>query len=410
METRSQFDFETLDFKAELKKCKTIKDLMGKDGLIKQIMKEAIETMLQAELDEHLGYAKHESAERAYGNTRNGTTSKNIRTSAGMLPLEIPRDRSASFEPQVVKKHQRDISEFDEKIISMYARGMTTRDIQDHVLDIYGAEISPAMVSLITDKVEGKAREWQSRVLDAVYAIVYFDAIHYKVRENGKIIMKAAYTCLAIDLEGKKHLLGIWIGEHEGAHFWATVFSELRARGVLDILIACVDGLKGLPDALHSIFPKTEVQLCVVHMIRNSLKFIGYKNVTPFLVDLKTVYTAPSKLEAEKALKDFSEKWATMHPLAVKPWIVHWDNVSAFFQYPPDLRKIIYTTNAVEGVHRQFRKVTKNRSVMPNDDALFKILFLAGENVQKKWVLPVRNWSSIISSLHLHFRERIIMS
>jgi len=410
MKSQQEFNFESFDLAAATKKCKTMDDLMGKNGIVKQIMKAMIEKMLQAELEQHLGYSKNAPAAPAFGNSRNGTTSKTVRSSVGDVRLDTPRDRDGDFSPQLVKKHQRDISGFDEKIISMYAKGMTTRDIQDHVLDIYGAEISPAMVSLITDKAEDRAREWQNRPLETTYAIVYFDAIYYKVRDEGKVVTKAAYNCLGIDLNGKKDLLGIWIGASEGSRFWAAIFSEIKSRGVNDILIAAVDGLVGLPDALHSVFPKTEIQLCIVHMIRTSLKYVGSKNVKPFLADFKTVYRAPSLTEAVEALNDLQIKWDKIYPLAVAPWIRHWENVSAFFKYAPELRKIMYTTNAVEGLHRQFRKVTKNRSVMPTDAALFKILYLAGMDIQKKWTVIAPNWSLIISQLHVHFGERATMS
>lgn len=399
---------EKFNYEEEVKKCKTLADVMGPDGLIKKMLKGVIENMLQAELEEHIGYAKYAKKERGLGNSRNGYSEKNVRSSAGEIELAIPRDRNGTFEPQVVKKHQKDISEFDEKIISMYAKGMTTRDIQEHVKDMYGVDMSPSMVSMITDKVEGLVSEWQNRVLASVYAVVYFDAIHYKIRDNGKIINKAAYTCLGIDSEGKKDLLGLWVGENEGARFWATVFSELKARGVNDILIACIDGLKGLPEALHAVFPQTEIQLCVVHMIRNSIKFIGSKNQKEFIRDLKTVYQAASLDAAYNELGRLDTKWGKIYPLAVNPWINHWENVSSYFKYPPELRRIIYTTNAVEALHRQFRKVTKNRSVLPNDNALLKLLYLAARDIQKKWTMIVPNWSLIASQLHIHFEGRFM--
>ena len=362
MENITKFNYEE-----ELKKCKTLADVMGPDGIIKKMLKGVIENILQAELEQHVGHAKHAKKEGGFANSRNGYTEKTVRSSVGEVELVVPRDRNGSFEPQVVKKYQKDVGAFDEKIISMYAKGMTTRDIQEHVKDIYGAEISPTMVSMITDKVEGLIAEWQNRVLASVYAVVYFDAIHYKIRDNGKIVSKAAYTCLGIDADGRKDLLGLWIGENEGARFWATVFSEIKARGVSDILIACIDGLKGLPDALKAVFPQTEVQLCIVHMIRNSMKFVGSKNQKEFMLDLKAVYQAASLEAASNALDRLDAKWGKIYPLAVNPWINHWGNVSSYFKYPPELRRIIYTTNAVEALHRQFRKVTKNRSVLPND-------------------------------------------
>jgi transposase-like protein len=397
-----------INYEEEVKKCKTMEDVMGKNGLVKRLIKDMIENMLQAELEATLGYKKHEIKGRYSGNSRNGHYDKTVRSSIGEIDLEVPRDRNGEFEPHVVKKHKKDINEFDEKIISMYGKGMTTRDIQNHVKDMYGAEISPAMVSMITDKVETLVIEWQNRPLQAVYPIVYFDAIHYKVRDNGKVINKASYTCFGIDIEGRKDILGMWIGEHEGARHWLTVLNELKSRGAKDVLIACVDGLKGLPEALETVFPQVNVQLCVVHMIRNSLKYVGSKNQKAFLVDLKKVYQAASEPAAKMALDDLYEKWGEIYPLAVNPWINRWDQASHYFQYPPELRRMIYTTNAVEALHRQFRKVTKNRAVMPNDDALLKLLFLAGRDIQKKWTMPVSNWSLIITQLHIIFKERIM--
>lgn len=394
-----------IDIKEEAKKYKTIKDLMGPDGIIKKLMKAAIESMLEGEISEHLGYEKHAAGSRSKGNSRNGKTSKTVRTSVGDVALEIPRDRVGEFEPQVVKKHQRDISDFDEQIISMYARGMTTRDIQDHVRELYGAEISPALVSIITDKVMGIATEWQNRPLESQYVAVFFDAIHYKVRENGKVVCKASYTAMGITLEGKRDILGIWIGEHEGARFWLSVFTELKQRGVMDIFITCIDGLKGVPDAVRSVFPKTEVQLCIVHMIRNSIKHVASSRVKEFIEDLKFVYQAVSEKEALVALSELKAKWMEKYPLAVKPWIDHWDNLAGFFKYPAELRKIIYTTNAIENLHRRFRKVTKNRAVFSNDDALFKMLYLAARDVMKKCEF-VRDWPTIKNQIFYHFSER----
>jgi transposase-like protein len=395
-----------IDLKAEVKKYKSIKDLMAPDGLIKQLMKAAIENMLEGEMEEHLGYEKHAPQGRNGGNSRNGRTPKELLTSVGTVDIEVPRDRNGSFEPQVVKKYQRDISDFDEQIISMYAKGMTTRDIQEHVKAFYNFDISPTLVSNITDKVMGVAMEWQNRPLESIYVAVFFDAIHYKVRENGKVVSKASYTALGMTLDGRRDILGIWIGENEGAHFWLSVFTELQQRGVKDIFITCIDGLKGVPNAIRSIFPKTEVQLCIVHMIRNSMKHVASSRVKEFLDDLKFVYQAISEREALVARKALEDKWFNKYPLAVKPWINHWDDLSGFFKYPEALRKVIYTTNAIENLHRRFRKVTKNRAVFAHDDSLFKMLFLAGRDVLKKSEF-VRDWPTIINQIYQHFGERI---
>jgi len=398
---------QNFDLQAELAKCKTAEDIAGKNGLIKRLIGGMLEQMLQKEMDEHLGYQKHSIEGHNSGNSRNGRTKKTLKSNYGEIKLEIPRDRNSEFEPIVVKKRQTTISDFDDKIISMYAKGMTTRDIQAHIEELYGFEMSPAMISNITDKVIEVATDWQARPLQPVYPIVFFDAIHYKVKEGGKIVSKAAYTCLGIDNEGKKDVLGLWIGESEGAKFWLKVCSELNNRGVKDILIACIDGLKALPDAIKSVFPEVKIQLCVIHMIRNSIKFIPTKYTKEFLGDLKAIYGATTLELAEKNLETLREKWNDRYPLAVKPWIVHWDNICTFFEFSGPIRRIIYTTNAVESLHRQFRKVTKNRAVFPTDDALFKILFLAFKDISKKWTMPIREWKTVISHLALAYGERL---
>jgi len=364
------------------------------------------EQILEAEMTDHLGYEKHSTEGNNSGNSRNGKTAKTVRSDYGEVKIETPRDRTGTFEPAIVKKRQSDISEFDEKIISMYAKGMTVRDIQEHIKDIYGVEISPTTISNITDKVISVAAEWQARPLSAVYAIVFFDAIHYHVRHEGKVVNKAAYTCLGVDLKGRKDVLGLWVGENEGAHYWLGIMNELKNRGVDDILIACVDGLKGFPEAINSAFPKTETHLCIVHMIRNSIKYVGSKYQKEFIADLKTVYKAPSEDKAAYELDKLIAKWGQKYPLAVNPWKNHWSNVFTFFKYPEHIRKIIYTTNALEGLHRQLRKVTKNRSVFPNDEALTKILYLAIQDVMKKWTMPLANWALTISQLAVMYEGR----
>lgn len=400
-------DIDSFDLKAELKKCKSMDDLMGKNGLLQRLLGPMIESMLEAELEETLGYEAHSRQTKKSSNRRNGTTSKTVQGSFGTVDLEIPRDREGEFEPKLVKKHQRSISSFDEKIISMYAKGMTTRDIQAHVRELYGAEISPTTVSNITEKVMAEAEEWQSRPLKKIYSIVYLDAIHYKVKEDGTIISKASYTCFGIDLEGNKEVLGIWIGECEGARFWLRVCSELKNRGVQDIFIACIDGLKGFPEAITSVFPNTTIQLCIIHLIRNSLKYIAHKNSKEFIADLKTIYRAPSETSALVALNALRGKWEEKYPLAIRPWISQWENIRCLYQFPEPLRKMIYTTNAVEALHRQFRKVTKNRSVFTSDEALTKLLYLAIRDISKKWTMPIRDWRSIITCLLAVYGDRV---
>ena len=395
------------DLNEELKRCKTIADLTGKDGLFKKLLKQMIEGALEGEMENHLGYAKSSPEGHLSGNNRNGQGCKKVKSTAGELELEVPRDRNGSFEPQLVKKRQVDIREFDDKIISMYAKGMTTRDIQDHIDEIYGVSLSASGVSNIVQKVQQIALEWQNRDLQKMYAVVYFDAVHYKVREDGKVVTKAAYVALGVDLEGKKDILGIWIGEAEGAKFWLRVATELKNRKVEDILIACVDGLKGLPEAIESVFPKTDVQLCVVHMIRNSMKYIPNKYCKEFTTDLKSVYSAITEEQGRSHLTELEEKWGKKYPLSVQSWVKHWSRVSVLFCYPEAVRTMVYTTNAVESLHRQFRKVTKNRSVFPSDEALLRMLYLAARDITKKWTMPRWNWKEIISHLSLHYEDRV---
>ena len=397
----------SFDIQAEMAKCKTLEDITGRNGLFKRMLKEMTEQMLEGEITGHLGYEKHSQSGHNSGNSRNGHTGKTVRTGFGELSLETPRDRQGTFEPQLVKKGQTDITELDEKIISMYSKGMTCRDIQEHVKDFYGVDISPTFVSNVTDKIIDLAAQWQARPLESVYPIVFFDAIFYKVRQEGRIVSKAAYTCLGIDLKGHKDVLGIWIGEKEGAHYWLGVLNELKNRGVEDILITCVDGLKGFPEAINQVFPKAETQLCVLHLIRNSIRYVASKYQKEFMRDLKLVYKAPSLETADFELGKLTEKWGGKYPLAVRPWKEHWANASTYFKYPDYIRKIVYTTNAVEAVHRQLRKVTKNRSMVPTDEALAKMLVLAIRDVARKWTSPIQNWAATISQLAVFFEGRV---
>jgi transposase-like protein len=396
-----------IDLNKELKKCKSMDDLLGKNGLIQRLIGGMIEEILDQEMEEHLGYAKHSVEGHHSGNSRNGKSRKTVKSSHGQVSIEVPRDRNCEFEPKLIKKRQTHINAFDDKIISMYARGMSTRDIQAHIAEIYGADISPTMVSNITDKVLEVAKEWQSRPLSKVYPIAYFDAIHYKVRLDGRVVTKACYTCLGVNMEGKKEVLGLWIGENEGAKFWLRVFTELNNRGIHDIFIACVDGLKGLPEAIHAVFPDTSIQLCVIHQIRNSMKYVSHKNMKSFMTDLKRVYRAATLDEAEDQLLKLQEHWEEKYPLAVKPWVTHWENIKTFFDFHEDIRRIIYTTNAVESLHRQFRKVTKNRAVFPNDASLIKLLFLSVERASKKWTMPVHNWKKTLAQFAIMYDNRI---
>lgn len=391
----------------DLSKAKSYEDLMGKNGAIKKLIKSTLENMLDEELSEHLGYDKHSPEGRNSGNNRNGKTHKSIKTDEGMIDLEIPRDRNSSFDPVIVKKYEKTLGPIEDKIISMYAKGMTTRDIQSHVEEIYGLEVTSSTISRITDSIISHAKEWQSRVLAEIYPIVFFDAIHYKVREDGKVVSKAAYTCLAIDIDGQKDMLGIWVGQSEGANYWLGIMTELKNRGLQDILIAAVDGLKGFPEAIESVFPGCQVQQCIIHQIRNTIRFVASKNQKEFIKDLKLVYQAPTEEAGLMNLEKLDEKWGEKYPFPIKSWRNNWDNLAVFFKYPAELRKMIYTTNAVENLHRQFRKVTKNRSVFPNDDALTKMIYLAYRDIAKKWKTTLPNWGMIISQLSIRFEKRL---
>jgi transposase-like protein len=393
--------------KADLKNAKTYEDILGKDGAIKKLIKGTFEQMLEAELTEHLGYEKHSPIGKNTGNSRNGKSHKTIKNDNGEIDIAVPHDRNSEFDPVIIKKYERTIGPIEDKIISMYAKGMTTRDIQSHVEELYGLQLSPTLVSNITERIITLAKEWQNRPLEAIYPIVFFDAIHYKVRDEGKVISKAAYTCLGVDLTGRKDLLGLWVGESEGANFWLSVITELKNRGVQDILISCIDGLKGFPDAIRTIFPKVKIQLCVIHQIRNTLKYIASKDQKSFMKDLKNVYSAPTEEAALLELDKLEERWQKKYSLPVKSWRENWGNLSTYFEYPQEIRTIIYTTNAVEALHRQFRKVTKTRALFPNDDALKKLLFLAYRDISKKWTMPVRNWSFVISQFSIIFEERL---
>ena len=396
-------------FKKDLVTVKSYDDLMGKNGAIKKLMKASLETMLEAEMTEHLGYLKHSPVGNNSGNSRNGKFSKNIKTDNGLIDLEIPRDRNAEFEPIVVKKHESRLGKIEDNIISMYAKGMTTRDIQSHIEEIYGVQISPTLVSQITDKIHALALEWQNRPLESVYPIVFFDAIFYKVRDENtkRVANRASYTCLGINLEGKKDLLGLWVSESEGASFWLSVMTELQNRGVKVICIACLDGLKGFPETINTVFPETEIQLCIVHQIRNSMKYVVSKDQKEFAKDLKSIYTAPTEEAALWNLSLLEEKWGRKYVLALKSWRANWVHLASFFKYPEAIRIMMYTTNAVEALHRQFRKVTKAKSLFPSDDALKKMLYLTYRDISKKWNLPVRNWAIVIGHLSIIFDKQL---
>lgn len=396
-----------INFQEEIKKCKTQDDLFGENGLIKRFIKEAMENMLQSEIEEHLGRKKGERSEEDEPNYRNGSRQKPVLSSAGEMEIDVPRDRDGQFKPFVIENYQRTCGEFDKKIISMYAKGMSVRDIQAQIKDIYGADVSPSFISSVTDKVMSSIGDWQNRMLDRVYPIIYMDAIHFKVRDDGRIVNRAAYVCLGINKEGYKDILGIWIGEHEGAKFWLSVCNELRTRGVNDILLACVDGLAGLPEAIRTAFPNVDIQTCIVHQIRNSVKYVASKDQKEFMKDLKPVYKAVSEDAGFQNLGMLESKWGKKYEVVVKSWYNNWEHLSTFFKYPPEIRRIIYTTNTLEGFNRQLRKVTKTKSVFPTDDALRKSLYLATMDIMKKWTMPVPDWGRTVAQFSVIFPGRL---
>jgi putative transposase len=382
-------------------------DLIGEHGLLKQISKAVIERALQAEMEVHLGHAKNDPVANATGNTRNGKSRKTLKGEFGELVVETPRDRQGSFETQLIPKHQTRWNGFDEKIISLYARGMTVREIQSHLEEMYGAEVSPTLISSVTDAVMDEVKAWQARPLDALYPIVYLDCIHVKVRDAGSVRAKAVYLALGINLNGEKELLGIWIAQTEGAKFWLQVITELKNRGVQDIFIACVDGLKGFPEAIETIYPKTAVQLCIVHMVRYSLNYVSWKLRDQVALSLKAVYGAATVEEAEQRMDEFEAEWGEAYPPIVQSWRRNWNRLIPFFDYPPEIRRVIYTTNAIESVNMSLRKITKNRGSFPSDEALLKLFYLALNNIPKKWTMPIRDWKAALNRFTIQFEDRM---
>ena len=398
------------DYNSEVKRCKTIDDVLGKNGLVQRLVKDVLENILEAEMDEHLGrdkYQRQSDIEPGERNYRNGYSQKNLRSSFGDVDLDIPRDRKAEFEPQIIKKYETVCNELDKKIISLYAKGMTTSDIQAEIEDLYGITISPSMVSKITDKVIATATEWQNRMLDKIYPIVYLDAMYFKVRSNGKIVNKAVYICLGYTMEGYKDILGLWVDEAEGAKFWLGICNDLKNRGVKEILIACMDGLKGLPQAIQTVFPSANIQTCIVHQIRNSIKYIASKDKKSFMKDLKEVYKAPTEELALAQLDKLKETWGNSYGMVIDSWYNNWNNLSTFFDFSPRIRKMIYTTNALEGFNRQVRKYTKSRTIFPTDESLNKCVYLATMEIMEKWTQPVPNWGATLAELILFFTEEL---
>lgn len=377
-------------------------------NLFKETIAEFMEDGLETELDDELGYSRYDYCNKNTENSRNGHSSKTLRTSFGDVEVAVPRDRKGEFEPQLLKKNQTSISQdIEEKILSMYAKGMTTGDIEAHIQDIYGVNVSDTTVSRITDKILPVAKEWQQRPLEAVYAVVFLDAIHYHVRSEGHIVKKAVYIAIGIDLDGHKDVLGMWVGENESAKYWATVLNSLRNRGIEDIFIACTDNLCGFSTAIEAVFPKTEIQNCIIHQIRNSSKYVSYKDLKALMADLKAVYAAVDEDAALMALDTFSEHWNKKYPTISQSWRANWANLSTYFKFPQELRRLIYTTNAIEGFNRQLRKVTKAKSVFPTDESLFKMLYLAMMDITKKWTGRRQDWSMIHAQLAVYFEDRI---
>jgi putative transposase len=390
-----------------LKDYKNPEDLIGENGLLKQLTKQLLERAMAAELTDHVGYEKHDPAGHNSGNSRNGSSAKTVKGSFGRLPLEVPRDRKGTFEPQIIEKHQTHFTGFDANIISLYARGLSTREIQQHLEEIYHVEVSPTLISSVTDAVIDEVKTWQNRQLEAVYPIMYLDAIQFKVRDGGQVRNKAIYLAIGITVTGMKEVLGLWIAQTEGAKFWLQVVTELKNRGVNDIVIACVDGLKGFPEAIETVFPQTEVQLCIVHLVRHSLNFVGWKERKQVAADLKTIYSAATEAEAEQRLGEFAQKWDARFPTITKSWRSNWARVIPFFAHPPEIRKVIYTTNAIESLNMSLRKVTKARGSFPNDEAICKLLYLALRNIAKKWTMPIHGWNAALNRFAIIYENRL---
>ena len=390
---------------AELaKNVKSEKDL---GALTQQLVKLTVETALGVEMEEHLGYEKHDPVGRGSGNSRNGTTSKRLKGQHGDVEIDAPRDRSGTFEPQFVRKGQTRLTQMDDQILALYAKGLSTRDIVDAFKEMYDADISAALVSKVTDRVIEAVVDWQNRPLDRVYPIVYLDCIVLKIRQNKRVINKSMYVALGINMEGQKELLGLWLAETEGAKFWLSVLTELKSRGLEDILIACVDGLKGFPDAIAAEYPHTQIQLCIVHMVRNSLKYVSWKDYKAVTADLKRIYNSATEEAAREELEAFAERWDDKYSQITKSWRAHWPNLITLFDYPPEIRKVIYTTNAIESLNSVIRKATKQRKIFPTDDSAMKVVYLAMQAASKKWTMPIRNWKPALNRFMIEFGDRL---
>lgn len=386
------------------KDLKTPEDL---NKLSRALLKASLETALEVEMEDHLGYEKHEKEQRTDGNSRNGYSRKTLKTDQGNMEIQTPRDRHGAFEPQIVKKGERRTGALDSQILSLYAKGMSTRDISATFEEMYGTKVSHTLIANVTEAVMDEVEEWQNRPLDAVYPIVYLDCLVVKVRQDKRVVNKSVYLAVGINREGHKELLGMWIAETEGSKFWMNVLTELKNRGLKDIFIVCIDGLKGFPEAIMAVYPQSKVQLCIVHMVRNSLKYVSWKNRKTVAARLKEIYCSATERAAEKELERFEEDWGEQYPSIVKSWREHWPNLITFFSYPEDIRRVIYTTNAIESINSSIRKVIKNRKIFPKDNSVFKVIYLAIEQVSKKWTMPVRNWGEALNRFEIEFGDRL---
>lgn len=403
---------EALDIPKEVldklvSRVKTQEDLSGPNGIIRMLYKTIVERALGAELDSHLGFDKHDAAGKGSGNSRNGKGKKTLKSDLGEIPISTPRDRKGTFEPLLVPKRERRVKVMDDAILALYARGMTTRDIESTIRELYGVEVSHTLISDVTEAVTDEVRQWQSRPLDEVYPLVWLDGITIKVHKDKQVVQKSAFLALAVNAEGIKELLGIWIAENEGSKFWAQIMAELKNRGMKDAFIFCVDGLTGFPQAIEAVFPKAEVQLCMVHMVRNSLKYVAAKDMKPVAADLKAVYTAPSLEEADALMNEFAEKWDSKYRAISRSWRARWENVIPIFGYPPEIRKVMYTTNAIESMNMVIRKAIRNRRIFPSDESAIKLIYLAIRNASEKWTLPIRDWKPALNYFLLKFGERL---
>lgn len=390
-----------------LKDYKSPEDVLGENGLLKQLTKAVLERAMQAELTHHLGYEKHSLKGNNSGNSRNGNSKKTLKGDFGNLPIDVPRDRNASFEPKIIPKGETRFAGFDDKILSLYARGMTTRQIQQHLEEIYQVEVSPSLISSVTDAIIDEVKTWQSRPLDALYPIVYLDCLMVKIRDSGQIQNKAIYLAIGINREGLKEALGLWVAQTEGAKFWLSVLTELKNRGLQDIFIACVDGLKGFPEAIETVYPQTQVQLCIVHLVRNSLNYVGWKERKAVAADLRHIYRAATREAAQRELDNFAAKWDGKYAPIAAMWRRNWERVAVFFDYPEEIRRVIYTTNAIESTNMSLRKIIRNRGAFPSDEAALKLIYLALDNISKKWTVPIREWRAALNRFAIVFGERL---